>query len=326
MSAGCDPAAARAWAVAIFAARETPEVLFATLSATVAASAESAATVIDLLVNGNPALAEAAALRVRERQQRGEWRGVRVWRIELGDKSHAWSQYLHQIWPGSQLAFFIDGYVRLKPDALARLGAGMQSAPNALGGSGVPSGGRAAARIARTMLDEGGIHGNLCCIRRSAMLQLRQRQFRFPLGIYRADGLLGAILAFRLDPRTHPWDLKNAVHVEAGATWDVDPKRWWRPGDIRATLRRRARQSQGELENRAMREHLELRQQAPESLPLTSARMVLDWAGRNPEEAAKVCRNGRVARALDALRAPRDWSAAELSPTLLVGEGMPAIV
>lgn len=313
----------RAWALAVFAARETPADLFMTIEAAMASGARSERTVIDVLVNGNPELAAATAAYARSLPPTSAAGPLlRIWSIALGDKSHAWNQYLHEIWPGSALAFFIDGYVRLRPDALERLARSvLAAAPQALGGSGVPSVGRAAAAIRKAMTTEGGIHGNYCCVTRETLLELRRRQFRFPIGLYRADALLGAMLAFRLDPALHKWDLRNAIRVEPAATWATEPKRWWRLADIRATLRRRDRQAQGELENLAIIDHMSVRKQRPEDLPRTAMQLVLDWAERCPDAARMACaKDQRVARAFEQFRKSRDWSAAQHAPSKLFGE------
>jgi hypothetical protein len=34
---------------------------------------------------------------------------VRLWSIEVSDKAHVSNQYVHHIWPGSEIAYFVDG-------------------------------------------------------------------------------------------------------------------------------------------------------------------------------------------------------------------------
>jgi hypothetical protein len=72
---------------------------------------------------------------------------LRIWSIPLGDKANAWNQYIHHLWAGQELVFFIDGYVRLNSDAIELLGGAVQSDPQALGGSGVPTVGRSARAL-----------------------------------------------------------------------------------------------------------------------------------------------------------------------------------
>lgn len=321
-----DRAAAPAfeWSIAVSAARETPETLWATIAAAAAAAAGSGAR-LDVLVNGNPSLAAAAA---RDAARAPEsWRAataLRIWDIALGDKAHAWNEYLHRIRPDCELAFFIDGYARLQPDALRQLAQALRAQPAALGATGTPSVGRSAAQARRAMTVEGGIQGNCFCIRQAVLDELARLRFRLPVGLYRVDGLLGAVLAYRLDPARHAWDLRGAIAVEPAATWMLDEKRWWRLADLRATLRRRARQAQGELENLALRDHLSIRRRPPQELPATAAELVLDWLARRPDAAATVGRSRRLARALAALREPRDWSAAAQRAPVLLWDGAAA--
>ena len=309
--------------VAIFASRETPAVLDATIAAAtraVAQAGSASGAVIDVLVNGNTALADAVVQLGRARAQRAGTQAprLRIWQLALADKAHAWNQYVEAIWPGSEVAFFVDGYVRLWPSAIERLSQRLRLSADAIAATGVPTVGRSAAAARRTMLAEGGIQGNCFCIAGSALRQMREMGFRLPLGLYRGDAMIGAVLAYRLDPMQHQWDAKGAVLVEPTASWDMQATRWWHLADWRALFRRRDRQAQGTLENLATREHLTLRRLPPQALPATAAELVLGWAGRCPDAATAACRrSGRAARALANLRSPRDWSLAAVAPTLV---------
>lgn len=152
------------WAVAIFAARETPAVLAATVRAAIAACAGRRAT-IDVLIHGNPALAEHFAGLAPTLAS--DACTLRIWSIAAPDKAHTWNEYVYRIWEngnGGSTAFFIDGYARVKPDALAAIDRRLAAAPDATGATGVPSCGRSAARLREQMLREGGIHGNLYAV------------------------------------------------------------------------------------------------------------------------------------------------------------------
>lgn len=309
-------ASAFSWAVAVFAARETPHELRSTLDAIVEAA--NAATVIDVMVNGNAALAAAIAQWLGAGKRGAGPAVVRVWSIALGDKAHAWNQYVHAVWPGAPLSFFVDGYVRLKPDALALLAAGMAASPGALGGTGVPTSGRTAAKLRQHMLAEGGMHGNLFVLTEAVMERLRQSRFHLPLGIYRTDSTLGAALAFGLDPSQYPWDIKNRVFVHPDASWTTEERKWWRYAEVKSQLKRLLRQSQGVLENLAVEDFLAHRKLAPADLPRTASELVLEWVERCPDKAGATLSRSPLSRiALKKFRAPRDWSAAEEAPALI---------
>lgn len=300
----------------MFAARERLADLQRTLDATVRAGACD--TVIDLLVNGDMALADEAAQWAASMPatRPGQGPTLRVWYVALGDKSHAWNQYLHLIWPGSGVAFFIDGYVRPRRDALKRIDEGLAASPGHLAATGVPSVGRTAAALRAQMLRDGGIHGNLYALTRATMERLRNTGFKLPLGLYRTDPTLGAALAFGLDPAASPWNLKDRILVHPQATWDTDEKRVSSMSDLSAQLKRRLRQGQGSLENRAVHDFFAVRKQMPQHLPPTAAGLVFGWSAANPWRFAAALARQPIAVALAArrLRKTADWSAASVPP------------
>ncbi|WP_159699064.1 hypothetical protein [Massilia sp. 9I] len=303
------------WAVAIIAARESLDTLTSTIEAAAAATAGREA-VIDVLVNGNPGLAKAAA------DWAGNWRGtcgLRVWSIAQGDKAHAWNEYVHRIWPAGSTAFFLDGYARAHSDGLAQLAASLAQAPDAFGATGVPTSGRSATALREAMLRGGGFHGNMNAIPAHAMTGLRASGFRLPLGLYRTDSLIGSVLMFALDPTAYQWQ-PGRVIVNGDATWDVPGQSDLTIKNIVAQFKRRQRQAQGDLENRAARDHLAVRCLPLNQFPKTIRELVLGWIDAHPDEARRLyIKNPLRLRAARRMRAPQDWSAAERAPELLFG-------
>ena len=312
------PAGSVTWGIAIFAARETVDDLERTLASALAASGPG--TVVDILVNGNRSLADAlvellASDRFVDERKRTS---VRVWFIALGDKSHAWNQYLDIIWPGSELAFFIDGYVRVQADALQLLAQGLASSPEHLAGTGVPTVGRSAQALRRQMLEHGGIHGNLFVLKRATMDRLRDIGFRLPLGLYRTDPTLGAALAFNLDPAESAWNPKGRILVHPSVSWSTRERSIWNLSDLSSQLKRLLRQGQGDLESLAVRSLFAERKQSPASLPRTAALLISEWATARPWQLAKaLCRNPLAGLALRRVNSPRDWSAVSVPPLQL---------
>ena len=121
------------WSVAIFSSREDPSTFIGTVDASVVAAARADQAFIDVVVNGNRALAEEAGcvLMPFARHSRGRVR-CPVWHVELGDKAHAWNEYVHRIWPDAEIAYFVDGYAQVFPDAFELINNGLQSTPKAL--------------------------------------------------------------------------------------------------------------------------------------------------------------------------------------------------
>jgi hypothetical protein len=167
------------------------------------------------------------------------------------------------------------------------------------------------------MLTEGGIHGNLFAMRGDILRQMVNTGFKLPLGLYRSDGLLGAIVCFSLDPPHNPWN-KNRIHVEADAHWDFDALKWWRPSDWQTHFLRADRQWRGVLENAAMRQWFAVDKKLPEDLPATAAEFVTAWVANQPAASSSLLNKHKSCReALDFFKRPRIWSDIEIAPALL---------
>jgi hypothetical protein len=302
------------WSVAVFTARESIQTLTECVNAAIAACLGREA-VIDILVNGNEALAHEAAQLVTALDA-PEGIIVRAWFIRLGDKAHTWNLYLGQIWQGTGLAFFVDGYANVRGDAFLLIDQALAASPDALGATGVPTSGRTAKALRHHLLTEGGIHGNLYAISIEGMLMLLANQFKLPLGLYRTDPLVAAVLMFRCDPKKFGWNSKIIV-VHPEATWDVRQSSPWTVANLLVALKRKLRQAQGVLENRAAREHLAIRKRAPSAISRTAAEFVRQWVEENPQAACLLfLRNPLSYFANKKLAAPRDWAMAEEAPVL----------
>jgi hypothetical protein len=314
--------ASPSWSVAIIAARETIDTLSACVSTALAASAGKR-TVIDVIVNGNPHLAAAAARMGEASAWSDALHTVRVWSLPVGDKAHAWNQYVHAIWPGSDVAFFLDGYALARPDAFAALARRLAAEPEALAVTGVPSAGRSAAKTRASMIQNGGIQGNMHALHGKAMTVLRDKHVRLPLGLYRTDSLIGAIMMYKIEPESASagWDKRRLVVVPE-ATWDVPGLSRLTIGNVKSQAKRYLRQAQGVLENRAMREHLSIRRLPAAELPVTSRDLVRNWISAHPGPARSIfLKQPACLYAAYKLREQRDWSQAAQAPQLVYDAG-----
>ena len=301
------------WAICIFASRETLHTLLLTIDAALLATVNS--TLIHVIVNGNNGLANELIGSLYTLKQAHTDCRLRVWTIQVGDKANAWNQYFHTIWSGEQLVFFTDGYVRLHPTAINLLGNAVISNNFVLGGSGIPSEGRSAMKQAALMNKYGGFHGNLCCIKGSVIEEFRLRKFFIPLGMYRTDSLIGAVLSFGLDPN-NDWR-PDRIHIQPDATWSIDPKHWWKLDEIKASIKRRIRQARGLLENQAVKDHFENMKRLPEALPKTSSQLINNWMNRHPFKARiLMCRSPLTILVTRALRQPAQYTDTNLTPQL----------
>lgn len=274
------PSAPHEAAAAVFVARETAEVVLQTLNALVAALASTCC--IDLLVNGNPVVAEALARQLPGSGLVREGIQVRVWSIALGDKANAWNEYIHRLWPGAARTYFVDGYVRVMPGALKALQRAMLEQPDALAATGVPSQGHGALFITRNLLVEHGLHGNLFALRAASVNRIREQVLRLPVGLYRSDSTIAAAISFGLDPVRHTWDARRFVAVCTQASWCVDPNPLFNWSQIQLRVRRHMRQAQGDLENWAVRFHWQIERRGIGSLESTVEELVGNWAKDDP--------------------------------------------
>lgn len=304
------------WTIAIFTARESIETLTRCVSAALLAS-KGKRVVIDVLVNGNKALAQQATEALTSRATLPPGQDVRIWFIRFGDKAHAWNEYVHRIWQPSDITFFVDGYSEVRPDALSRVESGLRANSEPLGASAVPTSGRSATALRTSMIKNGGIHGNLHAIRGHVVAEMRAGGIRLPIGLYRTDSLIGAILNYRLDPASHKWDPRRIL-IQADATWDVRGSSWWHPKNLNGHVKRRLRQAQGALENLAVREHLAVARKPPASLPRTINELVNGWIAADTRRARGIfIKNPLAFIAARKFREPRDWSDADIAPELI---------
>jgi hypothetical protein len=298
--------------ICIFLSRERHDVAVRTLGHVQAAA--PASSVVDLVVNGNLSLAVSMAEHIRFAPRHG-WPRTRVWTIGVGDKANAWNVYLHQIWAGESIACFMDGYVRPYPDAIRALVQALKSNEAVLGATGVPTVGRTATRTRQQMQNSGGFHGNLCCVRGSAVEEIRANAIRLPLGLYRTDSLMGALLCFGVDSTQNAWDVSR-IAVLPDASWEIDAKHWWRASDLLSHWKRTIRQARGVFENRAVKSILAEQRLHPASLPRHASTLVKQWAARHPREYALMVMQHPLALPWLVSEAPAEPPAA-LEPRLL---------
>jgi len=299
-------------ALVIFTARESILTLIQTLLAAIIATDDM--TTIHVLVNRNQRLKNDLL----------EWYGVnadikkctrlKIWFIKAKGKAHAWNQYHYFLWKAEDLVFFIDGYTRLQPNAIRILGDTIQRSPAALGGSGLPDTVVKHSKRVQALIRKGAFQGNLCCLKGSAIRKLKDHKFFFPLGLYRVDGLMGAVLHWRLDFTQLKWDNANIVTCP-NAIWNKSVKRWWHPKDLLEKVQQILRQNQGMLENIAITDHFVNRKMVPSQLPGTASELILDWIMRHPKDFYSILwRYPLVWFVRRSIKKPFDWADASVPP------------
>jgi len=308
--------AAGKWSAAVLAARETPERLRRTMEAIWAST--SPPPLLDVVVNGNVELGQSIAEFARTHPV-PVGQTVRVWFIPAGDKANAWNQYVHRLWIGVGQVYFVDGYVSVLPETFAILNRELgDSDDHVLAIAPMPRQGRSARALRQQMEAAGGIHGNLYGLKEDTLRRLKTMPFRLPLGIYRTDPTMGAVLAYDMDPARNEWDMRGRVRVSGQTSWETDQRAWWRIGTLVDQVKRRVRQAQGMLENAALRAHLAERRRSPAELPATARELVFDWIAAKPGRALWLFLfHPLTLIALKGLDDQRDWSDENVAPRLL---------
>jgi hypothetical protein len=231
----------------------------------------------------------------------------------LRDKAHAWNEYVHQIWPGSECAFFLDGYAQVMPDAFQHLSETLNERPEAL----ASTAGFRANNPRPAPPAPGALSGNMHALRGSTMSTFRDRGIRLPLGYYWVDGLTGGILNYRFDPAQHPWNPDNIVRSPK-ASWMTRQKSLWRVQDLQDQFNRMKRQARGRVENLAVRDHLSIRRDSPANFPATARQLFIDWMCSHPFRMAWFAvKHPLVLDAIWQLRRPQDWSKKDAPPVLI---------
>lgn len=272
------------WAVGIFSSRESPAALWQTILA-VRDACGGVESLVDVLINGNGALAEAIARRaVREWETSKAPAQIRVWAFKAADKATTWNLFVHRLLPVVEVAYFVDGYAEPEVTSFAHLARALERNERAHAAAGVPSMGPSARRLRTTMSETGGLHGNQYALRGSCVTRLRECRFRLPAGLYRTDGVLSAALYFDLNPGSNTWDT-GRIAIVPEATWRYDTPSLWRLRDWSAFVKRRLRQAQGHAENLAVRRMLAIERRPVDSLPPTTRELIQNWCSAAPREA-----------------------------------------
>jgi len=273
------------WAICILSSRENSSTLLESFKSTYIAS-QNKKTIIDIVVNGNLDLAKNLAKNISlSSEETNLGNKVRIWHLKVSDKASAWNFYLHHIWPGSDLVFFIDGYVKPWSDSMIKIQAGLASNINSLASSGVPTEGRPARSLRENMIQNGGIHGNLYAVKGNICQNLKEIDFFLPTGLYRTDPVLAAVLAFNLNPFKYSWELKKRIIVNAEASWSLATPQNLTLGLLSSLIKRSIRQAQGKLENSAVRNHFSILKKSPGELPRRVDHLIDNWIKANYSQA-----------------------------------------
>lgn len=216
---------------------------------------------------------------------------LQVYLIPELDKSNAINQFLYVIRHRSAgVHFFVDGYATVTPGALRALADALAVDKHAYIASGVPLTGRSASAVADEVRQgKGNVRGALFAMRPEFASRIVAERICLPLGLYRGDGLLGAMAKHDLSVPNTPWDVSRVIGVLAG-TYTFRPLSPFRWNDIKRQYRRKIRIALGKIQNEMIREIVY--QNGFSALPHHSREFVIRWLQKQPRSSLGFLRDG----------------------------------
>ena len=118
--------------------------------------------------------------------------------LPVGDKAHAWNDYVHRIAACAETPtlthVFLDGDIRPGRGALAALARAFETEPVAYGAAALPASGRSQQKWAAHLRRHHYLSGNLYALSDRALRTFRQRRLRLPFGAKGEDGIITYLL------------------------------------------------------------------------------------------------------------------------------------
>jgi len=165
--------------------------------------------------------------------------------IDVADKANAWNVYVHELITPERAGrietyFFMDGDVRLEPDALGRLAAALSTVPSAKAAGGMPATGRDRDSWRARMVKNGVLAGNLYALRATFLDRVRQRGIRMPVGLIGEDLFVSWLVATELGQSSGLEDGPQCI-FSPEAEFSFRSLSPMRPDDYRTYARRKWR-------------------------------------------------------------------------------------
>jgi len=162
--------------------------------------------------------------------------------IAMADKANPWNVYVHDFWSDEEIGtiathFFMDGDVRVEPEALSLLASAFLAAPTVDAAGAMPISGRDRDAWRQRMVRNSSLAGNLYALRRAFVAEIRERHIRMPIGLFGEDRFVSWLVFQQLGDGPATDGLPRcAFHPSAGFSFDsLSP---WRVRDYRTYLRR----------------------------------------------------------------------------------------
>ena len=296
------------WNVAIYCSNEADRI--ASCIESVARGLQDRRSLITVIVNGSADRSAEVAISAACS------RPVDVFTIPFGDKSNAMNQFLYHLRSPARSYAGVDGYCTVGPDTFAAMDRAFEKDRHATVLAGVSLNGRTTRALGIEKLQRGSswLSGNLYGVRSDFVNRMTERGIRFPVRLYRGDGLLGSMAAHDLNCVDTEWDNTRMPGV-AEATFELHELSRFRPADIRRQFRRQIRQARGTIENAAIK-HIIYRQ-GYEGLPSDAVDMMRTYLERHDAPRAR-----GVARLYQSLALREIRQASPLDPAVLAPKKM----
>ena len=205
---------------------------------------------IFVLINGSTDDTETVVAHMAEQDAR-----IRPVVLTLGDKANAWSYYVnHLASPGTQLHVFVDGDIRVSPDAILAIRALLSEHPEALAASTLPKGGRMACRWSERVLREHGMPGNFYALRGETLARIKALSVNIPVGMIGDDPLLRWLILNNFSPNGSAERSRIRPVPEAYFEYTSIPRTNWR--GLHALFARQMRYQLRDLQMNLLQRHL----------------------------------------------------------------------
>ncbi|GGW62626.1 hypothetical protein [Alishewanella tabrizica] len=270
--------------IVIISSRESSVILSHTIETLLTACKEYDFS-IHLLLNGN----EINARDISESFLIKYPTNLRIWFFPLGDKANCFNQYCYKIAGDYDFHFFVDGYVTINSDSVTNTIVKAEK-HEALAYTGTPATGYSSRKLSEEMLTKGGLHGNFFMLPKYCIQKLKASCFKLPIGIYRTDSVIASAINYRFAPNENNRDPAN-ICVLPNVTWQHPILKWYNPKDLLTHAKRYLRQSEGKIENLAVKTIFTLNKEPVSKLNEYSHDLCLEYLNKNPLSISFLIRN-----------------------------------
>ena len=261
------------WHVAVYCSNEEQRLGACLNSLGVALAGRCA--LISVLLNGSSDQSLEIA-----RAARAAGAPIEILQIPFRDKSNAINQFNYDLRVPAQAYAGVDGNVEVGASAFLAMEERLASAPHVVAVTGVAADGRTMREMGVQALRTGGVlHGQFHALRPQFLDRMSERGIKLPIGLYRGDGLLGSMAAHDLTPISKPWE-NSRILASARATFTIPRLSLLDSRDARRLFRRRVRQMQGLIENKAIASIIY--RSGFEGLPEHVADLIQDYLAAHP--------------------------------------------